>query len=118
MDETVRICEVENESEANLICSVLDDKRIPYVLKTMRDSAYDGLYIAQGPWGFLEAPASYSKSIDQIVRDLRETRAGSNRRRSVERRKGVRVSLIVVPILLTILLFFILIAALHWSGHL
>jgi len=42
MGETVRICSLENEAQATLICSVLDDKHIPYVLRTMRDSAYDG----------------------------------------------------------------------------
>ena len=67
MNKTVRVCELENESEASLICSVLDEKRIPYVLKTMRDSAYDGLYVSQGPWGFLETPTEYLESVGQIV---------------------------------------------------
>jgi hypothetical protein len=116
MDETIRVCQVEDESEANLICSVLDEKEIPYVLKTMRDSVYDGLYVAQGPWGYIEAPDRYFEQIAQIVTDLRETRAGGARPRTTERR-GVTLGRIIVPVLLAILALLIVLAALGWARH-
>jgi hypothetical protein len=116
MDETIRVCQVEDESEANLICSVLDEKEIPYVLKTMRDSVYDGIYVAQGPWGFIEAPDKYFEQIDQIVKDIRETRAGGVRPRTSERR-GVTLGRIIVLILLAILVLLIVIGVSHWARH-
>ena len=74
MDETVRVCQIRDETEGAWICSVLDEKCILYTLKTMEDAAYDGLYVAQGPWGFIEASEEYVEAINQIVNDCR----GSN----------------------------------------
>jgi hypothetical protein len=100
MDKTVRVCQVENETEANLICSVLDKDKIPYTLKMMGDSAYDGLYVMQGPWGFLEGPASYADRISQVVKDLRESQPVGDRHRAVERREsGVGIMVIVAIII-------------------
>jgi hypothetical protein len=116
MEETIRVCQIEDESEANLICSVLDEKEIPYVLKTMRDSVYDGLYVAQGPWGFIEAPNRYFAQIAEIVTDLRETRAGGARPKTTERR-GVTLGRVVVPILIGILVVLLVLAAMGWARH-
>lgn len=74
MSNTARVCELRNEAEAEIVCATLDSQGIPYVLRKTEDSAYDGIYLAQAPWGFIEAPVEYADSIQQIAEDLRKKR--------------------------------------------
>jgi hypothetical protein len=73
LEKTVRACTIANEAEADIVCSILEEQDIPYTLKRMEDAAYDGLYVSQGPWGFIETPLAYADSIAQIIKDVRES---------------------------------------------
>jgi hypothetical protein len=92
MEKTVRVCTIENQAESDIVCSILREKDVPYTLIRMEDSAYDGLYVSQGPWGFIEAPLPYVDGILQIVKDVRETRSdGSRSADSVVKRGRKRI---------------------------
>jgi hypothetical protein len=61
---------LENEVEARLLESVLNERHIPHVIVSYHDSAYDGLYQLQKGWGYVEAPERYESLIKSIHRDL------------------------------------------------
>jgi len=65
-----KIVVLENEIEASLIESVLKERGIPHIIKSYRDSAYDGLYQHQKGWGYVEAPETFEDEIKAIYRDL------------------------------------------------
>jgi hypothetical protein len=70
-EKTVRVCELRNEAEAQLVCSILEEQSIPYALKRMADAAYDGIYQTQVGWGYIESLKPYADSVLQVVEDLR-----------------------------------------------
>jgi hypothetical protein len=70
MEEYKKILILENEIEAQLLDSVLNERGIPHRIRSYHDSAYDGIYQAQKGWGRVEAPPSYQEEITSIYRDL------------------------------------------------
>jgi hypothetical protein len=70
MEEFKKILILENEIEARLLDSVLNERDIPHRIKSYHDSAYDGIYQAQKGWGVVEAPLTYKEEIISIYRDL------------------------------------------------
>lgn len=71
--EYVKIVVLDSAVESQLVCSILDDRNIPYFTKSYHDTAYDGLFQVQKGWGEICAPAEYKKEILEIVDDLRQT---------------------------------------------
>ncbi len=70
MEEFKKILVLENEIEARLLDSVLNERDIPHRIKSYHDSAYDGIYQTQKGWGVVEAPLSYKEEIISIYQDL------------------------------------------------
>lgn len=70
MEEFKKILVLENEIEAQLLDSVLTERKIPHRMKTYRDTAYDGIFQVQKGWGHVEAPLSYKEEIISIHQDL------------------------------------------------
>ncbi|MFW5684733.1 MAG: hypothetical protein ACOC1I_07765 [Spirochaetota bacterium] len=66
---------LENEIEARLLSSLLEEEEIPHFLRSYHDSAYDGIFQAQQGWGHVEADPRHHERISEIVRDLRDQRS-------------------------------------------
>lgn len=75
--ETVfaRVAAIENEVEAGLLDSILNDRGIPHIMQSYYDAAYDGVFQVQRGWGCVQAPEAHREVILQILEDLR-TAAG------------------------------------------
>ena len=71
MDDFTKVIVLENEIEASLLNSILNERDIPHVMRSYYDTAYDGLYQTQKGWGHVSAPASYHEEIKEVVFDLR-----------------------------------------------
>ena len=72
MDELVKIAELENEFEAQILGGVLTERGIPHLLKSYYDSAYDGLFQGQKGWGAVLAPEGFRAEIAEIIDSLRK----------------------------------------------
>ena len=72
MEDYTKIAVLENEIEARLLDSVLEERGIPHLLVSYHDTAYDGLYQTQKGWGHISAPVSLGEEIMEILSDLRE----------------------------------------------
>jgi fructose/tagatose bisphosphate aldolase len=67
----VKIAVLENSIEAQVLCSFLDEHKIPYRLRSYYDTAYDGLFQVQKGWGEINAPLSYRQDILGILDSFR-----------------------------------------------
>ncbi|MGB9700703.1 MAG: hypothetical protein ACPL5I_15110 [Thermodesulfobacteriota bacterium] len=61
---------MNNEIEARLLASILNERNIPHRLKSYYDSAYDGIYQLQKGWGIVLAPLEFKEEIEAIYQDL------------------------------------------------
>ena len=65
-----KIVVIDNEVQACLICPLLDEKKIPYFVKSYHDMAYDGLFQNSKGWGHIEAPPELKNEIIKIKESL------------------------------------------------
>jgi hypothetical protein len=74
MENFERIIKLENEIEAQLVGSILEERGIPHFIRTFHDTAYDGLIQMVEGWGEVLAPSEYKDTIISIVEDVRQNR--------------------------------------------
>jgi hypothetical protein len=72
MEDFAKVMVLENDIEANLVDSILNEREIPHIMQSYYDTAYDGLYQTQKGWGHVSAPVSYHEEIKEVVFDLRK----------------------------------------------
>ena len=70
MDKPVKILVLNNELEARLLSEILKEKEIPHMLRSYRDSAYDGLWQTSSCWGQLEAMEKDREEIMKIYQEM------------------------------------------------
>jgi len=66
----IKILVLNNEFEAKLLVEILNDKKIPHLIRSYHDSAYDGLWQMQSSWGHIEAPEEYREEILQTYSEM------------------------------------------------
>ncbi len=71
-EEYKKVATLENEIEARLLDSVLNERNIPHLIISYYDTAYDGLYQTQKGWGYISAPGEYEQEIREIISFLRK----------------------------------------------
>jgi hypothetical protein len=72
----VKVAVLDNEVQAELIGAVLRDQGIPHILRTYRDSAYDGLFQGMKGWGHVEAAEQHREAVLQVIRDMSDGMEG------------------------------------------
>ncbi|MEW6444174.1 MAG: hypothetical protein AB1640_24790 [bacterium] len=60
----------DNAFEADRIRGVLEEAGIPVLVRTFHDTAYDGLYVAQKGWAYLEVPRKEKERAQGIVQEF------------------------------------------------
>jgi hypothetical protein len=65
-----KVVVLENEVEAALIEKILIERKIPHLIRSYRDSAYNGLFQAQTGWGHVETTDEYRDEVEEIYGDL------------------------------------------------
>ena len=78
MENFKKILILENEIEAQLMDSVLEERNIPHRIRSYHDSAYDGIYQTQKGWGAVLAPSEFEEEILAIYQDLPVKERGSS----------------------------------------
>ncbi len=71
MGDFIKISVLENELEARLVEQVLNERSIPYAIRSYHDYAYDGIFQFQKGWGCVLAPQEYADEIIEIIEDIR-----------------------------------------------
>jgi hypothetical protein len=78
MEQFNKILVLDNEIEAELLESILNERDIPHRMRSYHDSAYDGIYQAQKGWGVVMAPEAFKEVIMSIYQDLPVKNPGRN----------------------------------------
>ena len=63
----ITIAIIETVIAAPILASILEEKNIPYRIRSFYDTAYDGLFQMQLGWGEIYAPAEYKQEIIEII---------------------------------------------------
>lgn len=72
MPKTIRVAILENEVQASLLSSLLDEAGINHLMCSYHDSAYDGLFQTERGWGHVEADESDRHRILEIFESLKD----------------------------------------------
>jgi hypothetical protein len=65
-----KILSLSSEIEALRIQEILESHKIPHLVRSFHDSAYDGIFQNQFGWGVLEADESDEARILKLLKDL------------------------------------------------
>jgi hypothetical protein len=71
MDKLKKIAVLDNEVQAELVDSVLEERGIPHLMRSYHDSALDGLYQARSGWGHVEAAEEFQDEILAVIEDIK-----------------------------------------------
>ena len=71
MEQYHRIAILENEFEAQILQSILEEQGIPHYFKSFYDLAYDGLFQRNLGWAAVFSPAEYEQEILMIIKSIR-----------------------------------------------
>ena len=69
-EEFVPVKVAESAFEADRIRAALEEEGFTVLVRTFEDTAYDGIYVAQKGWGYIEVPAEDKERAERIVNDL------------------------------------------------
>lgn len=72
MGDYKKIVVFENAIEAQLLAALLEERKIPHLVRSFHDSAMNGLYQMGRGWGRLEAPPEYEEEIMLLFESIRE----------------------------------------------
>ena len=76
MEDYKKAVTLDNEIEAGLLESILNERGIPHRMRSYHDTAYDGLFQTQKGWGIINAPESHQEEIKEILSDVRKEAKG------------------------------------------
>lgn len=65
---TVKVA--ESAFEADRFKAALEQEGFTVLIRTFEDTAYDGIYVAQKGWGYVEVPENEQERAARIVEDL------------------------------------------------
>ena len=66
-----KIAVLNTEVEAQVLGSMLEQHEIPHLIKTYRDSAYDGLFEGQRGWGHVETAEANADEALALLNTMR-----------------------------------------------
>ena len=68
----IKVDTLESEIEAQLLGSILNERRIPHHIESYHDTPYDGLFQTQKGWGRVSCPVSWSEEIREILSEIKK----------------------------------------------
>ena len=71
MARWVKAGTVENRFEGDRVSQALDEAKIPFLIKSFLDTAYDGLYVLQKGWGVVMVPEDSGEEAGNIISEVK-----------------------------------------------
>ena len=66
----VKILIVDNQFEADVIKDALEKEGLPVLVKSFRDTSFDGIYIPQQGWGSIHVPEEFRQQAKEVIEAL------------------------------------------------
>jgi hypothetical protein len=67
-----KIAVAENKFEADLIAQTLQEEKIPCMIRSYHDTAYDGIFIPQKGWAAVMVPEGLEAKANAIIAEIRK----------------------------------------------
>ena len=67
----VNIKILDDQFEADVIKGILEENGIPVIVRSFRDSSFDGIYVSQKGWGVVMVPDEFRKRANDIIKDIK-----------------------------------------------
>ena len=67
-----KVAVIRDLIEAQVLESVLNERAVPFRLRSFHDTAYDGLYQFQQGWGEIYSPAERRQEILEVIQSIRQ----------------------------------------------
>ncbi|MEW6377183.1 MAG: DUF2007 domain-containing protein [Thermodesulfobacteriota bacterium] len=64
---------VENRFEGDRVSQALNEERIPFLMKSFLDTAYDGLYLPQKGWGAVMVPEKFGEKAKRVIAEVKRS---------------------------------------------
>jgi hypothetical protein len=64
---------VENRFEGDRVSQALDEAKIPFLIKSFLDTAYDGLYVPQKGWGAVMVPEHFGEEAERVILEVKRS---------------------------------------------
>ena len=64
---------VENRFEGDRVSQALDEAKIPFLIKSFLDTAYDGLYLPQKGWGVVMVPEDFGEKAGKTISEVKRS---------------------------------------------
>jgi hypothetical protein len=61
---------IESRFEGDRVFQALQDAKIPFLMKSFLDTAYDGLYLPQKGWGRVMVPEECRDEAERIIKEI------------------------------------------------
>ncbi len=72
MERLEKVAVLDNEVLAELLDSMLTEREIPHLMRSYRDSVYDGLFQTAAGWGHIEAPPEYRTQVLAVLDEIEQ----------------------------------------------
>ncbi|MFA6243266.1 MAG: hypothetical protein WC655_20175 [Candidatus Hydrogenedentales bacterium] len=72
MERLEKVVVLDNEVLAELVDSILTEREIPHLMRSYRDSVYDGLFQTAAGWGHIEAPPEYHAQVMAVLDEIEQ----------------------------------------------
>ena len=73
MERWVKAGIIDNRFEGDRLSQSLTDAKIPFMIKSFHDTAYDGLYLPQKGWGAVLVPEDFKQQAEEFIADVKRT---------------------------------------------
>ncbi len=67
----VNIMSLENQFEADVIKDALEKDDIPVLIRTYRDTSFNGIFETQKGWGIVMVPDEFRQKAKEVIKDLK-----------------------------------------------
>ena len=71
-DVFIKVKNVENRFEADIIMGVLENEGIPVMVRSFHDTSFDGIFESQKGWGVILVPEEQKEKAVLIIDELKE----------------------------------------------
>ena len=73
MERWVKAGIIDNRFEGDRLSQALAEAKIPFLIKTFLDTAYDGLYLPQKGWGVVMVPEHFEEEAGRIISEVKRS---------------------------------------------
>jgi hypothetical protein len=67
----VNVMTLDDQFEADVVKDALEKENIPVLVRSFRDTSFDGIFESQKGWGAVLVPDEFRKRANEIIKDIK-----------------------------------------------